>query len=599
MLDMYNNQKSEWDMVAPVQGYSKDDPFHDASYSQMTSSNFKLSLPDVSSHQYSYPPPIPDPNYQDDLDGLFMDAAALQSLDISLGKTEPDGNEGNFYAMYGSSSQDPSMKKRFVKTHNKRQSGSAIFGFVGSGHKAKLSISGIPEISASDIKYGHGRYGSYDYTGLSSYMQAAQQPIRSVHPTPHTSPVRRPNSQYEGDFIVTANAAENYKFPREPSLPVEPQLPVLNHYSADYLKNLSKMLKNQDEADLSLTEQYLNLEQNEQHKPETNPFFFEESPLHSTYKEPQPLAPSKFYNEPPPLEEQSEKKPDLRFDAVPQLAYTPESPSEKSRSSSPERASSLEFETPSKKSPVDAEGIVWTPVLVTKKDTKTEKIIKAQQSPARRESTIKTTLPRGHLDQHFVGPDKDNKFKCIFNDCGKLFGRISNIRTHIQTHLCDRPFSCQDCGKSFVRHHDLKRHRKGHEEFKFACPCGKLFPRPDALKRHRSRMICSGGLADENHKVSKQSKAPKSSTLSTGTLSKVQLKQIEQNVARTQEQKSPKKLNSSSSGFSEGHTSDESVEPSSRLYSISDGKTDADDSEFSFSAFDDFKASAEGFISVS
>ncbi|KAG7796066.1 hypothetical protein KL944_005155 [Ogataea haglerorum] len=141
----------------------------------------------------------------------------------------------------------------------------------------------------------------------------------------------------------------------------------------------------------------------------------------------------------------------------------------------------------------------WTPTLITKKDSVSEQIIQEQRrSPTKKKKpTITSTLERGALDVHFVGPDENDMFKCIYNDCGKLFTRVSNIRAHIQTHLSDRPFICDKCGKAFVRNHDLRRHYKGHEEFKHVCPCGKKFPRQDALKRHRIRNICIGALPDE------------------------------------------------------------------------------------------------------
>ncbi|KAH3664261.1 hypothetical protein OGAPHI_004613 [Ogataea philodendri] len=141
----------------------------------------------------------------------------------------------------------------------------------------------------------------------------------------------------------------------------------------------------------------------------------------------------------------------------------------------------------------------WTPTLITKKNSLSEQIIQEQRkSPTKKKKpTITSTLERGALDVHFVGPDDKDMYKCIYNDCGKLFTRVSNIRAHIQTHLSDRPFTCDTCGKAFVRNHDLRRHYKGHQEFQHVCPCGKKFPRQDALKRHRIRNICVGGLPDE------------------------------------------------------------------------------------------------------
>jgi hypothetical protein len=124
----------------------------------------------------------------------------------------------------------------------------------------------------------------------------------------------------------------------------------------------------------------------------------------------------------------------------------------------------------------------------------------ARRPTVRKKPTITSTLAAGTLDQYFEGPNSEGKFVCKFYDediqciCNRVFGRISNTRAHIQTHLSDRPFVCQDCGKSFVRNHDLKRHQKGHTTAENICPCGKTFPRADALKRHRSRNICVGGI---------------------------------------------------------------------------------------------------------
>lgn len=110
-----------------------------------------------------------------------------------------------------------------------------------------------------------------------------------------------------------------------------------------------------------------------------------------------------------------------------------------------------------------------------------------------------TTLPRGAIDI-YVKELPEKKFECLYPGCGKLFKRRYNIRSHIQTHLEDRPYVCdfEDCDKAFVRNHDLVRHKKSHMEKRYACPCGKKFNREDALIVHRSRLICIGGKQFEN-----------------------------------------------------------------------------------------------------
>ncbi|KAF1963440.1 hypothetical protein CC80DRAFT_433050 [Byssothecium circinans] len=103
-----------------------------------------------------------------------------------------------------------------------------------------------------------------------------------------------------------------------------------------------------------------------------------------------------------------------------------------------------------------------------------------------------------------------NKWTCLYPDCGKMFGRRENIRSHVQTHLGDRQFRCNGCGKCFVRQHDLKRHAKIHSGNKpYKCPCGAGFARQDALTRHRQRGMCVGGFADAVRRQAKRGRPKK------------------------------------------------------------------------------------------
>ncbi|KAI5962474.1 SWI5 [Candida pseudojiufengensis] len=158
-----------------------------------------------------------------------------------------------------------------------------------------------------------------------------------------------------------------------------------------------------------------------------------------------------------------------------------------------------QFLTPTKPKQI----LEWSPVISPNSKQSLSKQIK-DSSPKRR---VKKTslLPPGELDNYWIGPDENKIYKCTYKNCGKLFTRRYNVRSHIQTHLSDRPFSCKFCIKKFVRQHDLNRHLKGHSEAKLSkCPCGKEFARLDALKKHQERNICVGGIKGLINKPSKK-----------------------------------------------------------------------------------------------
>lgn len=142
-----------------------------------------------------------------------------------------------------------------------------------------------------------------------------------------------------------------------------------------------------------------------------------------------------------------------------------------------------------------SDAIAWQPVITAPSNQTSEEIIKTQQQPTVHPGNRKSCLPPGKVDSYLLGPNEEGLFLCLFPNCGKYFKRRYNVRSHIQTHLCDRPYLCEICQATFVRPHDLRRHEKCHRDEKpFVCPCGKTFTRHDALQRHRSRMICEGGI---------------------------------------------------------------------------------------------------------
>ncbi|KAK9466744.1 hypothetical protein V1512DRAFT_263317 [Lipomyces arxii] len=91
-------------------------------------------------------------------------------------------------------------------------------------------------------------------------------------------------------------------------------------------------------------------------------------------------------------------------------------------------------------------------------------------------------------------PKNPSTFKCT--QCDKTFTRNYNLKSHMRTHVNERPYVCIHCSKAFARQHDKKRHESLHFGVKkFACKgqlahgmgtwgCSKEFARADALSRH-------------------------------------------------------------------------------------------------------------------
>jgi len=130
-----------------------------------------------------------------------------------------------------------------------------------------------------------------------------------------------------------------------------------------------------------------------------------------------------------------------------------------------------------------------------------------------RASVRNTGVSNEKIAEYISGPDpKDGKYVCTYDGCNCRFGRKENIKSHVQTHLDDRPYQCDVCDKLFVRGHDLKRHLKTHTGKKpFECLCGASFARHDALTRHRQRDMCVGGVTGFVPKTTRRGRPPKKS----------------------------------------------------------------------------------------
>ncbi|ANB13226.1 Pzf1p [Sugiyamaella lignohabitans] len=92
------------------------------------------------------------------------------------------------------------------------------------------------------------------------------------------------------------------------------------------------------------------------------------------------------------------------------------------------------------------------------------------------------------LDQHLRSHSDERPYKCTVEGCSKAFLRDSHLKVHLLSHTDDKPRHCSVCGKGFNTNQHLNRHEKTHYATHICSyeDCGQSFYRHSQLRRHIS-----------------------------------------------------------------------------------------------------------------
>uniref|UniRef100_A0A452VEP7 Zinc finger protein 180 n=1 Tax=Ursus maritimus TaxID=29073 RepID=A0A452VEP7_URSMA len=95
------------------------------------------------------------------------------------------------------------------------------------------------------------------------------------------------------------------------------------------------------------------------------------------------------------------------------------------------------------------------------------------------------TSQSSSLAQNMRSHSEEKPFEC--NQCGKSFSWSSHLVAHQRTHTGEKPYECNECGKSFSRSSHLVSHQRTHTgEKPYRCnQCGKSFSQSYVLVVHQ------------------------------------------------------------------------------------------------------------------
>ena len=93
---------------------------------------------------------------------------------------------------------------------------------------------------------------------------------------------------------------------------------------------------------------------------------------------------------------------------------------------------------------------------------------------------------KSRLNSHLLGHTRKMHYECPTEGCTDRFKTYPDLRSHLKTHIIERPLLCVDCGMRFSTRGNLKSHMYVHsEERNYKCErCNMAFKSSNNLHGH-------------------------------------------------------------------------------------------------------------------